>query len=40
MANHYDYIVCNGDVEQAVEELRSIIKAARCTVDRRINLLR
>lgn len=40
MANHYDYIVCNGEVEQAVEELRSIIKAARCTVDRRINLLR
>ena len=39
MANHYDYIVCNGEVEQAVEELRSIIKAARCTVDRRINLL-
>ena len=23
---------CNGEVEQAVEELRSIIKAARCTV--------
>ena len=40
MANHSDYIVCNGEVEQAVEELRSIIKAARCTVDRRINLLR
>ncbi len=40
MANHYDYIVCNGEVEQAVDELRSIIKAARCTVDRRINLLR
>ena len=40
MANHHDYIVCNGEVEQAVEELRSIIKAARCTVDRRINLLR
>ena len=40
MANHYDYIVCNGEVEQAEEELRSIIKAARCTVDRRINLLR
>ncbi len=40
MANHYDYIVCNGEVEQAVEELRSIIKAARCTVERRINLLR
>ena len=40
MANHYDYIVCNGEVELAVEELRSIIKAARCTVDRRINLLR
>ena len=40
MADHYDYIVCNGEVEQAVEELRSIIKAARCTVDRRINLLR
>ena len=40
MANHYDYIVCIGEVEQAVDELRSIIKAARCTVDRRINLLR
>ena len=40
MANHYDYIVWTGEVEQAVEELRSIIKAARCTVDRRINLLR
>lgn len=40
MAGKYDYIVLNGDVERAADELRSIIKACRCTVDRRINLLR
>lgn len=40
MAEKYDYIVLNGDVERAADELRSIIKASRCTVDRRINLLR
>lgn len=40
MAEKYDYIVLNGDVERAADELRSIIEASRCTVDRRINLLR
>lgn len=39
-AEQYDYIVVNDQVEGAAEELRSIIQAARCAADRRINLLR
>ena len=39
-ADQYDYIVVNDQVEGAAEELRSIIQAARCAADRRINLLR
>lgn len=39
-AEQYDYIVVNDHVEGAAEELRSIIQAARCAADRRINLLR
>lgn len=39
-ADQYDYIVVNDQVEGAADELRSIIQAARCAADRRINLLR
>ena len=40
MADQYDYIVLNDEVEKAADELRAIILASRCAVGRRINLLR
>ena len=39
-AEQYDYIVVNDQVDGAADELRSIIQAARCAANRRINLLR
>ena len=38
--NRYDYIVVNGDLDEAVRELTSIIIAQRCRTEKRIDLLR
>ena len=34
----YDYLVLNDDMDQAIDELESIIHAARCSRDRRVEL--
>ncbi len=33
--NHYDYIIVNDRIDESVNELKSIIQAARCRLDRR-----
>lgn len=40
MAEKYDYIVVNDEPDRAVDQLRCIIMASRCTVERRKYLLR
>ena len=40
MADKYDYIVINDDIDKAADEIRAIIMSSRCKKDKRKNLLR